>query len=90
MDLDMIVPDQPADELRVTLRKPITLGSQTYADLLLREPTAAEWQQWHRLEGVDADIMAISVVSGVPRPVIERIGTRDLLTAARYIARFLA
>ena len=88
-DIEQIVADEPPVELVITLRKPLDLGSITYTQLVLREPTAAEWQQWNKLEGVEGDIAAVSIVSGVPRPAIEKIGTRDLMAAARYIARFL-
>jgi len=88
-DLEHIVADDIPESLTVTLRKPVSLGDQSYTQLALREPTAAEWQQWSKLEGVEADIMAVSIVSGTPKPVVERIGARDLMTAARYLARFL-
>ncbi len=77
------------DELVITLRKPVTLGSETYTQLQLREPTAAEWEQWDKLDGVALDIKAVSVVSGVPLPAVQKIGARDLVIGARYIARFL-
>jgi len=83
------VPELPED-LTVLLRKPVTLGSMTYSELKLREPTAAEWQQWDKLEGIDGDIKAVSVVSGVPEPAIRLIGARDLIQASRYIGAFLS
>jgi hypothetical protein len=83
------VDDDIPDELTITLRKPVELAGITYAELKLREPTAAEWQQWDKLAGVAADIKAVSIVSGVPEPVVAKIGARDLTRAARYILRFL-
>lgn len=77
------------EELIVALRKPVTLG-ETYTELKLREPTAAEWAMFDKLSGVDADIKSVSVVSGVPERAISLIGARDLLTASRYLARFLS
>lgn len=85
---DAALAEEIPELLVITLRKPITLG-ETYAELRLREPTAAEWTQWDKLSGVEADIKSVSLVSGVPEPVIRQIGTRDLLTASRYLARFL-
>lgn len=78
------------DELIVTLRKPVKIGDVEYAQLVLREPTASEWEQWDGLEGVKADVKAVATVSGVPEIAVKQIGSRDLLTAARFIAGFLA
>lgn len=80
----------PPDEMVVTLRKPVSLGSETYTEVRLREPTAGELLQWDKLAGTEADIVAISIVSGIPRPAVEKIGARDLIACARYIAAFLA
>lgn len=77
------------EELIITLRKPVVLG-ETYTELKLREPTAAEWAQFDKLTGVEADIKSVSVVSGVPDRAIGKIGSRDLLLASRYLARFLS
>ena len=76
-------------ELVVPLRAPIDLGGATYSELKLREPTAAEWTQWDKLTGIDADIKAVSIVSGVPEGIIRQIGTRDLMKAASFITLFL-
>lgn len=77
------------DELRITLRKPVSLGDISVAELVLREPTAAQWQEWDRLEGVEMDIAAVATVSGVPIAAVRMIGARDLIQGARYISRFL-
>lgn len=81
--------DELNDELVVTLRKPVTLGSETYTQLALREPTAAELLQWDRLEKTEADIKAVAIVSGVPEAAVRMIGARDLITASRFIGSFL-
>lgn len=81
--------DELPDALTVTLRKPVELGGIVYAKLDLREPTADEWTRWDQKSGIDADIIAVSTVSGVPEPAVRMIGARDLLAASRYIARFL-
>lgn len=85
-------PETPAqpDELTITLRKPVMLGSETYTALELREPTAAQWQQWDKLDGVEADIKAVAIVSGVPETAVKMIGARDLTRASRFIAGFLS
>ena len=76
------------DELIVTFRKPIEFGGDSYTQMKLQEPTAAQVQQWDKLSGTDADIMALTTVSGLPKPVIERLKLRDLNAGSRYIARF--
>jgi hypothetical protein len=81
--------DQAADEMTIVLRKPIMVGTETYREIRLREPTADEMMQWDKLSGTEADIMAISLVSGTPRAVVSKMGARDLLQGARFVARFL-
>lgn len=76
------------EELIITLRKPVTLG-ETYTELRLHEPTAAQMLAWDKLSGVEADIKAVSIVSGLPEPAVRMIGARDLIQAGRYIAGFL-
>ncbi|WP_395391495.1 phage tail assembly protein [Novosphingobium sp. BL-8A] len=77
------------DDMVITLRKPVEHGGMTYTELSLKEPTAAQWGEWDGMKGVEADLMAVSVVSGIPRQAIAKIGARDLILASRYIARFL-
>ena len=77
-------------QLTVKLRTPIPLGEITYTELKLREPTAAEWKRWDRLTGIVADIVAVSVASGVPDQVVAQIGARALMKASRFIQLFLS
>ena len=84
-----ITADAPLEQLTITLRKPVTLGTVSYTTLHLREPTAAEWEQWDKLSGVAADTVAVATVSGVPLPAVRMIGTRDLIRASRFLAGFL-
>lgn len=77
------------DTLRIELRKPLSLGDLTWTYLDLREPTAAEWEQFDKVGGVTADITAIAIISGVPRPAVAMLGARDLRAAGKYIAAFL-
>ncbi len=80
--------EQVGYKLTVPLRQPVSLG-ETHTVLELREPTAAEWSQWSHLRGVDSDIKAVSVISGVPEAAVRMIGSRDLIKASRFIALFL-
>ena len=80
--------EQIGYKLTIELRQPVVLGEQ-HDKLTLREPTAAEWSQWSHLRGVESDIKAVSVISGVPEAAVRLIGSRDLIKAARFIALFL-
>jgi hypothetical protein len=82
--------DDLPEEKTITLRKPVTLGSETWSSLTLREPTAAEWMQFDKLSGIEADIKAISLISGVPEPAVRQIGARDIIEASKYLAGFLS
>jgi len=78
------------DELVIDLRKPVTLGSETYTQLVLREPTAGEVAQAQKAGGgLASDIVLIALVSGVPKPGVERIGYRDTQRAVQYLAGFM-
>lgn len=81
-------PDLP-EEMILTLRRPVEAGGVTYSELHLREPTAGEMLQFGKLTGVEAEIAAVSLVAGVPRTAIEKIGARDLVKASAYLSRFL-
>ena len=80
------------ETLIINLAKPITMGPKdnplTFSELPLREPTAAEWMQWDKLRGVEADVKAIAIVSGVPEGAIRQLGVRDLQRAAKFLAGF--
>lgn len=78
------------ETMTLTLRKPLTLGDQSWPVLELQEPTAAQWQQWDGLKGVEADVKAVAVVSGVPEVAVKQLGARDLIKASAFIAGFLA
>lgn len=78
------------ETLTITLRKPVKLGEVEFKELRLREPTGAEWMQFDKLDGVEADLKAIAIVSGVPEPAVNMIGTRDIIRASRFLAGFLS
>lgn len=76
------------DELIIPLRKPVTLG-ETFSTMTLREPTGAQMLEIDKYRGVEADIMSLVIVSGIPAPAVKMIGARDIRTGAKYLARFL-
>lgn len=76
----------------ITLRKPVTVGSDTIDQIGLREPTGGEMVQFEkelRTEGFQSAMnRLISLVSGVPKVAIERVGIRDLREAADFLSGF--
>lgn len=87
--------DQPGnlpDELTIPLRKLITIGDQVYDALVLREPTAGEFEKMTKLATTNpagALILLISLVSGIALPIINRIGVRDMNQAGDYLMGFI-
>lgn len=77
------------DELVIPLRKPVTHAGETYTDLALREPTGGDLKAAEKFTGFESDIVLIAMVSGVPKPAVEKIGARDLKKAQEYLAGFM-
>ncbi|WP_157218670.1 phage tail assembly protein [Flavisphingomonas formosensis] len=82
--------DEIPDELVITLRKPVEHGGETYTELKLKEPTAGQLLEIDKHDGRAADVFSVSLIAGIPKGAIEKIGARDLIKGARYIASFLA
>lgn len=76
------------DELTITLRKPVEHAGISYATMTLREPTGAQWLEWDKLDGLDRNLTAITVISGMPKPAVAKIGVRDLREAQDYLNAF--
>jgi len=80
--------DEP---LVIDLGKPIEgPAGLVVTELTIVEPTAAQIAQWDKLSGVEADVMAISVVAGVPKSVVDKLPARAFYQAARRIGAFLS
>ncbi|MDW3683952.1 phage tail assembly protein [Cupriavidus sp. CV2] len=85
--------DQPEEKV-ITLRKPVVLGAGdnaiTYEKLTLREPMAGElekaWGSANTNAGIS--ITLISLVAGIPRSAVQKIGQRDLKEASDYLGGF--
>lgn len=80
---------EPEEELTTMLRKSIDFGGVIYDRIITREPMAGQILEWSGLTGTAVDIKAVSVVSGLPEPVVRQIGSRDFNKAAAHISRFL-
>lgn len=84
MDMD----DVP-DELVITLRKPVSDGHETVETITLREPTSGEMEQAMNMGNVMAsNIKLVSLISGVKKHLVAKIGYRDMNKAAAYLGRF--
>jgi len=91
--MDMPAADEASEipeTLTITLRKPIEHAGGKIESITLREPTADEWARWDGKEGVEADIIAISTIAGIPQVAVRKMTVSDLLKGSRYLARFLA
>ena len=79
------------DEKVIVLRKPIELGGVTYAELVLREPTAGELSKATK-EGagnnVDLAIALIAIIAKLPRGVINQLSQRDFTEANDFLGSF--
>ncbi|HEX7853848.1 MAG TPA: phage tail assembly protein [Sphingobium sp.] len=75
-------------EFAMPLRRPISFGDKAYTELLLREPTAAQWKSWDGMSGIASDIAAVASIAEIPIGAAENMGLRDLNQAAEWIGRF--
>ncbi|OVE45586.1 phage tail assembly protein [Chromobacterium violaceum] len=85
--------EEVADELTLTLRKPIDFGGEQIHVLELREPTLDELEKFSKEYQKNGHIAGskflISLVSGHPAAAIGRIGARDYKAAEEYLANFV-
>jgi hypothetical protein len=81
------------DELKIPLRKPVTLGDETHEFLLLKAPTTDQIERFQK----DVDRMGplpamnnwIATMAGVNRAVVGLTDGRDSRTAREYLQSFL-
>ncbi|CAB3779404.1 hypothetical protein LMG28688_00831 [Paraburkholderia caffeinitolerans] len=78
------------DEKIIVLKKPITIGDLEYPTLTLREPTAGELERATKggKTGLTMMIDLIAMIAGVPRVVIEKLPSRQLTEANKFIEGF--
>ena len=77
------------ETMTITLRKALTDGEDRITKLELREPTAGEARDAGKLDGLDANIALVAAVSGLRKPLIERLPQREFLKALRFFQPFL-
>jgi hypothetical protein len=79
------------EEKIIVLRKPITIGDVTFAELNLREPVAEEMSKAVAYGGSNNVAVAISLISqvaGVPMAVANKLGQRDFAEANGFLSVF--
>jgi hypothetical protein len=84
-------------ETTIELRKSITMGSgddsTVYTEIPLREPNVDEITRFLKKNQKDDPIgsvkFLISAISGVPMPVIDKMGATDYYKAQEYLLFFL-
>lgn len=80
----------PPDELVIELRKPVEFTGQVYTEMNLREPTLGEVANAEKAGGgIASDTVLIALVSGIPKPAVEKIGYRDAKKARDYLMGFI-
>lgn len=85
------------EELTIELANSITLGDgkddNVYTEIVLREPRLEELSQFikkaQKETAVDAMRFLIGAVSGVPMPVLNKIGVRAFYQAQDYLIKFI-
>lgn len=77
------------EELLLTLRKPVTLGTETWAELRLTEPTAGQLIRAGKAASPIEQVAALlHLNAAVPMAVVDRLAQRDFMAAADFFGRF--
>lgn len=80
------------DEYTLPLRKPLTTAKGDVQVLELREPTAGELDKFTRAQKdgpIAAVLTLVSLVTGIEKPFLDKLGTRDFNAAAQYLSGFI-
>lgn len=82
--------DEDAEQFTVYLRKPVAMDNgETLDRLELTEPTAGQMRQAARAnDDFEQTLRLISLMTGQPVSVIERMGARDLTVAGGVLSFF--
>jgi len=85
------------ETLTIELAKAITLGGggddTVYTEIMLREPSLDELSRFikkaQKETAIDSMRYLIGLVTGVPLPVLDKIGVRDFYKAQDYLIKFI-
>jgi hypothetical protein len=86
------------DTLTIELSKTITIGDgkddTVYTEIVLHEPNLEQLSAFIKKATKDGPLEAmkslVSAVSGVPLPVLAKIGVRDYYKAQNYLTEFIS
>ena|SRR5258708_3777724 len=88
------------DELTIPLKTPIKMTSKgggdetVYAEITLREPNVMQLTQFVKKTQTETAVEAmrflIHIVSGVPMPVLDKVGVTDFYVAMTYMTRWVS
>lgn len=78
-----------ADEITITLRKPIKVGEVEYTEISLTEPTAGQLRKAAKAgDSLDQVCELISLNGRIPKSAVDQMLQRDLNAASDFFARF--
>ena len=77
------------DTLELVLRQAVEFDGVTHSVLRLQEPAAGQLEVFNKAKGTERDILAVSIVTGLPRLAIGKILGGDLLRGMAFINSFL-
>ncbi len=93
------MPKEIQDQMTIELSKSVSLkggGDETvYSEISLHEPTVSQLSQFIKQtqkansNAIESMKFLISIVSGIPLPVIDLVGVRDFYKAQDYMIAFI-
>ena len=75
-------------EKRIPVDPPVSYGGQSYAELVLREPSAGEIEDCDHLTGTAWTRALVAKVAGVPDKAVRELRIRELNSASEYLTGF--
>lgn len=77
----------------IKLKRPVTHGQETYTELNLKEPTAAQVIKAQKDGAANGPlacaILLIAEVCAIPKAAVERVGISDIMDAEGFLGRFM-
>jgi len=76
----------------IPLAVPLAFGDNSWTAIELREPTTGEVIRANKAgaTGLSADLVLISLVSGIPANLLEAVPISKAMEASRYLAGFIS
>jgi hypothetical protein len=84
-----VVKDGLVDTLTLPLREALSLGSEVYSEITLREPTAGQLEEIAAVPAHKAGIKAVSLCGGVPETIVRQMKSRDFKKAENFVLSFM-